>query len=72
MLTDDGSGDGPALREVRASTPAVQDDVYLLRDYPATAQALETGSLVEAHLDDPSTDPAERQVLGVSLHPVEG
>jgi EAL domain-containing protein (putative c-di-GMP-specific phosphodiesterase class I) len=54
---------GPSLEEVQASSPAVEHEIYQLRDYPATAQALETGSLVEAHLDDPSTDPAERRAL---------
>ena len=43
--------------------PTVDDGVYPLRDYRATEHALETGSLIEAHLDDPTSDPAERRVL---------
>jgi EAL domain-containing protein (putative c-di-GMP-specific phosphodiesterase class I) len=58
----DGVG-GPSLRELRSSTPTVDDGVYRLGDYPATERALETGSLLEAHLDDPTTDAAERRVL---------
>src|SRR6185437_248623 len=61
---DHGPGaEGPALRELRASTPRLNDGVYLLRDFRATQLALETGSLIEAHLDDPTSDAAERRVL---------
>jgi GAF domain-containing protein len=61
---DFGDGaEGSALRELRSSTPTVDDRLYQLTDYRATARALETGSLIEAHLDDPTTDAAERRVL---------
>ncbi len=63
LLLDDVDHRGPALREVRASTPTVGDDFFRLSDYPATARALATGSLLEAHLDDPSTDADERRAL---------
>jgi hypothetical protein len=52
-----------SLFELRASVPEVDDAVYRLSDYPATALSLETGSLVEAHLDDPTSDIAERRLL---------
>jgi EAL domain-containing protein (putative c-di-GMP-specific phosphodiesterase class I) len=63
LLIEGVGGEGPSLRELRSSTPTVDDGVYLLSDYRATEHALETGSLIEAHLDDPTTDPAERRVL---------
>jgi EAL domain-containing protein (putative c-di-GMP-specific phosphodiesterase class I) len=56
--------EGKSLRELRASTAPLDGRVYELKDFPATKVALETGSLIEAHLDDPSSDPAEARILG--------
>jgi EAL domain-containing protein (putative c-di-GMP-specific phosphodiesterase class I) len=55
--------DGMTLRELRASTPTVDDGMYVVADYPATRYALQTGSLIEAHVDDPHSDPAERGLM---------
>jgi EAL domain-containing protein (putative c-di-GMP-specific phosphodiesterase class I) len=59
----DGVVGGLALREFKASTTTVDENVYPLRDYRATRAAIESGSLIEAHLDDPTSDAAERQAL---------
>lgn len=56
--------DGDELREV-GSTSAVPDhERYRLDDFPATRHALLTGTMVEAHVADESTDSAERGLLG--------
>jgi EAL domain-containing protein (putative c-di-GMP-specific phosphodiesterase class I) len=55
--------DQETLRELRASTPTIDDGLYLVADYPATQFALASGSLIEAHIDDPHSDPAERGLL---------
>jgi GAF domain-containing protein len=55
--------DSTHLREV-SSTSAVRDhERYRLEDFPATRHALLTGTMVEAHLGDESTDSAERSLL---------
>jgi EAL domain-containing protein (putative c-di-GMP-specific phosphodiesterase class I) len=51
------------LYEIFATGAPVDPCGYALRDYPATRQALETGVILEAHADDPGTDPAEREYL---------
>lgn len=56
--------DGVQLRRARprgASVP-VDDEVYDLREYPATLAAFETGEL-GVDVDDPEADPAERAWL---------
>jgi EAL domain-containing protein (putative c-di-GMP-specific phosphodiesterase class I) len=51
------------LREVTAIGDPVDPRSYPLADFPATRSALLTGAMVEAHVDDPHTDAAERAVL---------
>jgi EAL domain-containing protein (putative c-di-GMP-specific phosphodiesterase class I) len=55
--------DPDRLQEV-SSTSAVPDrERYRLSEYPATRHALSSGSMIEAHVDDERTDPAERALL---------
>jgi EAL domain-containing protein (putative c-di-GMP-specific phosphodiesterase class I) len=51
------------LHEVASAGEAVDRTTYRLGDFPATRAALEAGDLLEVHVDDPGSDPAERQVL---------
>ena len=51
------------LREV-GSTSAIRDhSEYRLDDFPATRRALTSGSVMEAHVGDEHSDPAERALL---------
>jgi EAL domain-containing protein (putative c-di-GMP-specific phosphodiesterase class I) len=55
--------EGNHLREV-GSTSAVRDQTdYRLEDFPATRHALTSGSVIEAHVGDDRSDPAERALL---------
>jgi EAL domain-containing protein (putative c-di-GMP-specific phosphodiesterase class I) len=54
---------GGVLREVSASTRPADSRFYRLSDFPATKNALVSGNMVEAHVDDLHTDPAERAQL---------
>jgi EAL domain-containing protein (putative c-di-GMP-specific phosphodiesterase class I) len=51
------------LHEVTAAGTTVDSKPYPLSDYPATADALETNTMIEAHVLDPETDAAERALL---------
>jgi EAL domain-containing protein (putative c-di-GMP-specific phosphodiesterase class I) len=55
--------DDSHLREITAVGDPADPRDYALTDYPATRSALHTGALVEAHLDDPHSDAAERAIL---------
>jgi EAL domain-containing protein (putative c-di-GMP-specific phosphodiesterase class I) len=55
--------DDTHLREVTATGAPVDPNAYALSDFPATRSALLTGALVEAHIDDPHSDTAERALL---------
>lgn len=57
-LTDDG-----LLSEVTSTSALPDHEGYRLADFPATRHALMTGTMIEAHVDDESTDDAERHVL---------
>lgn len=57
-LSDDG-----LLHEVTATGAAVDPYEYALEDYPATRSALLDATMMEAHVDDPHSDPAERALL---------
>lgn len=54
---------------VRRRTPGlttftpIEEQVYTLHDYPATAAALRSGEGFSVHVDDPGADPAERTLL---------
>ncbi len=56
------SADG-MLHEITAAGADVDPRVYAVVDYPATRVVLETESMMEAHVDDPYTDAAERAIL---------
>ncbi|WP_052666846.1 EAL domain-containing protein [Nitriliruptor alkaliphilus] len=43
--------------------PPLDEQVYVVADFPATAAALRTGRGFHVHVDDPSADPAERALL---------
>jgi diguanylate cyclase (GGDEF)-like protein len=43
--------------------PPLDEQVYALADFPATALALAVGSGFQVHVDDPAADPDERQLL---------
>jgi EAL domain-containing protein (putative c-di-GMP-specific phosphodiesterase class I) len=51
------------LREVIVTGARLDPTVYRLTDYPATASALDQGVMLEAHVDQPTVDPGEREVL---------
>jgi EAL domain-containing protein (putative c-di-GMP-specific phosphodiesterase class I) len=57
-LTEDGR-----LLEVTSSGERIDGRSYRISDFPATASALADGRMVEAHLEDPDSDPAERAQL---------
>jgi GAF domain-containing protein len=57
-LTADG-----VLREITAAGADVDPHEYTVAEYPATMAALQDGTMVEAHVDDPTSDPAERALL---------
>jgi EAL domain-containing protein (putative c-di-GMP-specific phosphodiesterase class I) len=56
------SGDG-YLHEITAAGAQVDPYTYAVVDYPATLAALQTATMVEAHVNDPETDSAERAIL---------
>jgi hypothetical protein len=43
--------------------PPLEQQIYVVDDYPATASALRTGQGFSVHVDDASADPAERRLL---------
>jgi EAL domain-containing protein (putative c-di-GMP-specific phosphodiesterase class I) len=51
------------LREVTATGAEVDPGEYAVAEYPATLAALRAGTMIEAHVDDPNSDPAERAIL---------
>jgi EAL domain-containing protein (putative c-di-GMP-specific phosphodiesterase class I) len=51
------------LREITTTGPDVDTYEYRVDEYPATQAALLEGTMVEAHVDDPHSDPAERALL---------
>ena len=51
------------LRELSSTEPNVDGVDYAVDDFPATRHALDTGALVEAHVTDLDSDPAERRML---------
>lgn len=63
LLTDDHH-----LHEITATQDKPDPHRYRLDDYPATLSALRTGTMLEAHTDDPHTDPAERAALAMTGH----
>jgi EAL domain-containing protein (putative c-di-GMP-specific phosphodiesterase class I) len=57
-LSDDGY-----LHEVTATGREIDLGRYALADYPATRDSLDTATMVEAHVNDPYSDAAERALL---------
>jgi EAL domain-containing protein (putative c-di-GMP-specific phosphodiesterase class I) len=55
--------DGGLLQEVSAAGQPVDARLYALRDFPATQAALQSAMMIEAHVSDPESDPAERALL---------
>lgn len=55
--------DGDQLREVSSTSRRPDRTMYRLDQFPATRHALVTGTMVEAHVADLSTDSAERSLL---------
>ena len=51
------------LREITAAGTDVDSQPFPLSDYPATREAIETHTMIEAHVQDPESDPAERAFL---------
>ncbi len=51
------------LRELTSTNDSIDGHEYALTDFPATAHALQSGAMVEAHVHDARTDPAERGLL---------
>ena len=56
-------GDDDCLREVAVSGKTLDPLRYAVADFPATELALTTGVSIEAHLNDPRSDPAEQEFL---------
>jgi EAL domain-containing protein (putative c-di-GMP-specific phosphodiesterase class I) len=56
-------GDDRCLREVAVCGADLDSHSYAVADFPATALALRTGVSIEAHVNDPLSDPAEQAVL---------
>jgi EAL domain-containing protein (putative c-di-GMP-specific phosphodiesterase class I) len=54
---------GGVLREITATGADVDPREYQVSDFPATNAALQAGAMIEAHVDDPHSDPAERALL---------
>jgi len=55
--------EGGLLQEISSAGAPMDAMVYVLADYPATRRALESGVMIEAHLSDAHSDPAERDLL---------
>jgi EAL domain-containing protein (putative c-di-GMP-specific phosphodiesterase class I) len=51
------------LREITSSGAAIDTSRYVVADYPATQQVLDSGTTVEVHLADPDADSAEKLLL---------
>jgi EAL domain-containing protein (putative c-di-GMP-specific phosphodiesterase class I) len=51
------------LREVTATGADIDPREYQVGEYPATQAALLAGTMLEAHVNDPHSDPAERALL---------
>jgi EAL domain-containing protein (putative c-di-GMP-specific phosphodiesterase class I) len=58
ILSEDGT-----LHEITAAGAETDHGAYTVTDYPATRTALATGTMAEAHVNDPDTDQAEREIL---------
>lgn len=56
-------GADETLREIAATEGRVDPTPYRLADYPATVASLRSGRALEVHVDDPTGDPAEQEVL---------
>jgi EAL domain-containing protein (putative c-di-GMP-specific phosphodiesterase class I) len=57
-LTADG-----ILREITTTGGEIDPRGYAIKDYPATQAALLDATMMEAHVSDPHSDPAERALL---------
>jgi EAL domain-containing protein (putative c-di-GMP-specific phosphodiesterase class I) len=55
--------DGGLLQEISSAGAPVDPQLYALREFPATQVALESAMMVEAHVNDPASDLAERTML---------
>jgi EAL domain-containing protein (putative c-di-GMP-specific phosphodiesterase class I) len=55
--------DGADLREISATGAEADNTHYPLIEFPATGTALATGAIIEVHVDDVHSDPAERELL---------
>ncbi|MCU1659810.1 MAG: diguanylate phosphodiesterase [Pseudonocardiales bacterium] len=55
--------EGGVLREISSTGEVLDAETYPLTDFPATRAALESAVMIEAHLSDPSSDPAERELI---------
>lgn len=51
------------LPGMASSFPPLDQQIFALDDYPATAAALRTGRGFQIHVDDPTADPDERRLL---------
>ena len=55
--------DGTRLCTVASTDPSVADPAYRITDFPALRRALDSGTLIEAHLADEDLHPAARRYL---------
>jgi EAL domain-containing protein (putative c-di-GMP-specific phosphodiesterase class I) len=55
--------EGGLLQEISSAGAPVDAQLYPLREFPATQGALESAIMVEAHVNDPDSDLAERTLL---------
>lgn len=55
--------EGRVLQEISSAGAPLDAGVYALDDFPATRAALESAVMIEAHVSDPHSDPAERDLL---------
>jgi EAL domain-containing protein (putative c-di-GMP-specific phosphodiesterase class I) len=51
------------LREITATGADIDPREYLITEFPATDAAVRAGTMLEAHINDPQADPAERALL---------
>ena len=51
------------LREITATGADVDPREYFITEFPATDAAVRAGTMLEAHVDDPHSDPTERALL---------
>jgi EAL domain-containing protein (putative c-di-GMP-specific phosphodiesterase class I) len=61
-------GPDDTLREIASSADSLDPNTYHVAEFPATQQAMATGSLFEAHLNDPGSDAAEQDLLAQLGH----